>query len=221
MATAEDKVNALGIVTIGIVSAMLVWVSVVALQAYYQNTYGEEEAKKNAENKSAAYLSLRATQAADLDEYVWADRQKGLVKLPIERAMELVVHDLQAGSPSVVPAVGAQDTPTVPAVFGRPPDGVKMPGLGTTPLAPEGGAAAAGTAAATGAENPATGATAPATGAEKPAAGSTAKPAKKPAAGAAKKPAAGATAKPARKPAAGATAKPARKPATRGATAGE
>jgi hypothetical protein len=53
-----------------------------------------------------AYLDeLRAKQEKQLASYAWIDRDKGVVQLPIDRAMELVVRDSrpnpagQAGRP--------------------------------------------------------------------------------------------------------------------------
>jgi hypothetical protein len=41
-----------------------------------------------------AYLSeLREKQARQAGSYIWLDRQAGLVRLPIERAMELIVEE--------------------------------------------------------------------------------------------------------------------------------
>ena len=38
-------------------------------------------------------ILLRKKEAAILTEYGWVDRAKGVVRVPIERAMELVVED--------------------------------------------------------------------------------------------------------------------------------
>lgn len=37
-------------------------------------------------------LALRAREDAELGSYAWIDRDKGLVRIPIERAMELVAE---------------------------------------------------------------------------------------------------------------------------------
>lgn len=40
-----------------------------------------------------AYLNdLRARQEKQLNSYAWIDRKAGIVQLPIDRAMELVIH---------------------------------------------------------------------------------------------------------------------------------
>lgn len=42
---------------------------------------------------------LRTQDAEQLDTYAWTDRDKGSVQIPIERAMALVIADLQASQP--------------------------------------------------------------------------------------------------------------------------
>jgi hypothetical protein len=37
-------------------------------------------------------LRLNAQRKAQLDEYGWVDRQNGVIRIPVERAMELVVE---------------------------------------------------------------------------------------------------------------------------------
>lgn len=121
---AEDQVNTFGIVMIGVVSAVLLWVSIVALQAYYQSTAGPLEAAREAEGKAAELRALTAQQRAALQQTEYADAAEGsLRRLPIDLAMKAVVRDSLAGAPSLVPAVGPHDTPTVAPVFGKPVEG--------------------------------------------------------------------------------------------------
>jgi hypothetical protein len=134
----EDKVNVFGVVMIGFVTSILLWVSVVALQAYYNNTAGALESDRSASGKGREMRDLKAKQLAEMMDSKFVDPKKGVVTIPIDEAMRLVVRDAKQGARSLVPAVGPHDTPTVPAVSGRPPD--VMP-------APEGGATAPGGAA--------------------------------------------------------------------------
>jgi len=123
-----SKLNAAAIFTVAAAGALFVYVAVVALQAYYQSTVTAEEERKAAQGLDTEVRSLRAAQLAKLSEYKWVDQQKGTVTLPIERAMELVTRDAQAMAPSLVPAVvPSQSVPTVPAVWGRPPDNATPP----------------------------------------------------------------------------------------------
>lgn len=55
----------------------------------------EERVARGFGGASAEAAATRATQADRLTRYAWIDRQKGVVSIPIERAMTLVA--LEAG----------------------------------------------------------------------------------------------------------------------------
>ncbi|PYK13611.1 MAG: hypothetical protein DME65_01335 [Verrucomicrobia bacterium] len=68
-------------------------------------TSAEEFPKPRLEIKGAADLAkLRAAEEADLDSYGWIDRYSGTVRIPVDRAMQLL---LERG----LPEVGAGQTP--------------------------------------------------------------------------------------------------------------
>ncbi len=159
---AQDRVNTFGVVLIGMVAAVLLWVSVIALQAYYYSTAGKLEDERSAVGKKREVTDLKNAQRAELQEGKYVDPKKGLVTIPIDDATRLVLRDAKAGGPSLVPAIGAHDQPTVPAVSGRPPDNVQPP-AGAAP--PAGGTAppAGGTAPPAGDTAPPAGGTAPPT----------------------------------------------------------
>jgi hypothetical protein len=48
-------------------------------------------------------LELRETQQLALEKYGWVDRDQGLARIPIQRAIDLVIQESQA-SPPAVPA---------------------------------------------------------------------------------------------------------------------
>lgn len=136
-----DYVNTLGVIVIGLAGALLVYVSFVGLQAYYISGASALEAERDAEGKNAEVRSLHSEHEAALKGYRWLDSGKQTVKVPIELAMQRVVEAASASrGATLVPAVGAHDTATVPAVAGRPPDGVQMP---ATPAEPAEGTEAA------------------------------------------------------------------------------
>ena len=134
----EDRVNVFGIVMVGLVTSVLVWVSIVLLMAYYQNTAGSLEDQRNAANKGREVLDLKAKQTRELDESKYVDPKRGIVSIPIDDARELVLRDANSGAASWVPAIGPHDTATVPAAWGRPPDNPAA-GAAGTPLAPTDG----------------------------------------------------------------------------------
>ena len=180
----QDRVNAYGIVLIGLVGTVLIWVSVVALQAYYNRTSGALRSERDAEWKNKDVMDLKTAQLAELRDSKFVNPQKGIVTIPIDQAEVLVLKGLRDGDPSVVPAVGPHDLPTVPAVWGRPVDAAAPAAGGPAAVPAAGGAAAPAAAGGAAAPAPAAGgAAAPA-----PAAGGAAAPA--PAAGGAAAPAA-------------------------------
>ena len=126
---AEDRVNVFGIVLIGVASAILIWASAVALQAYYMNTAGDIETRRDAAGLDKERRSVEAAQLAMLNRLEHNDEyQKAIaacVRNPIDVAMTNVVNDAQKGSESLVPAVGPHDTPTIAPVAGYPVDAGK------------------------------------------------------------------------------------------------
>lgn len=143
-----DQLNMLGVIVVGLSGALLVYATFIALQAYYVTGASALQAQRESEGIDMEYRSLQAKQQSALQELRWVDQGRQIVTLPIEDAMQRVVEAAKADpAAALVPAVGAHDTPTVPAIPGRPDDNVQMPAA-TPPAAPEAGAAAAeGTAA--------------------------------------------------------------------------
>src|SRR5688572_9390936 len=137
---ATDKVNTLGIVLVGVTAAVLTWASVVGLQAYYNGTSGTIEGDRNAQNKGREMRDLKAKQRAELQDSKYVDAKRGIVTIPIETAMAQVLKSQREGAPSLVPAVGAHDLPTVPAKWGKPSEVPPAGGANVTPpAAPPGG----------------------------------------------------------------------------------
>lgn len=74
-------------------------------QANLPATQAEEFPAPRLEVKSGASLAdLRAAEDADLNSYGWIDRNSGTIRIPIDRAMQMI---LQRG----LPDVGAGKTP--------------------------------------------------------------------------------------------------------------
>ena len=59
----------------------------------------EEDAARAAE-RAKAYADLQAENAKKLETYAWADKAKGAVQIPIERAMELAIAELNSKQPA-------------------------------------------------------------------------------------------------------------------------
>jgi hypothetical protein len=113
--------------------------------------YEETRAKKRVENLK----TLREEADKALTTYGWIDKNKGVARIPIERAMELTVADLAkqkpapagpiatpasaeatAGKPQATAGAGASAAPASPAPVGSPQAGGASPAASPSAQAP-------------------------------------------------------------------------------------
>jgi flagellar basal body-associated protein FliL len=80
---------------IGIISAILLFVIVVVLQAFFYGAQQTEMEKKVLTRPNQALQQLNASQQELLGSYGWLSEGDGVVRIPIERAMELVAAESQ------------------------------------------------------------------------------------------------------------------------------
>ena len=83
-------------VVVAIISAVLLFVIIIGLQAVYFSMQGTELDKKVLSRSNDALESVRAEQLEQLNSYGWVSQPEGVVHIPIDRAMELVVQEYQA-----------------------------------------------------------------------------------------------------------------------------
>lgn len=68
--------------------------------AWYAQRVAALKAERGWSATPAETLQIKSAQAARLADYAWIDREKGVVALPIERAMELLAAE-SAAAPGV------------------------------------------------------------------------------------------------------------------------
>jgi hypothetical protein len=147
-----DKLNTIGIVVVGICGAVLVYVAIVALQAFYMNdtTAVQTEADYGGMEKPAA--GHKADELRNITEV--GKNAGGTVHMKIDDAMALIVRDAAKDPTHLVPALPPSTKPTIEPTYGRP-----KPLGGAAPAPAEGSgagsAAAAGSGAAAGSAAPA------------------------------------------------------------------
>ncbi|MCE9572584.1 MAG: hypothetical protein K8W52_05460 [Deltaproteobacteria bacterium] len=203
-----DRLNLVGIVVIGVCGAVLIYVSIVLLQAFYMNDSAEITTMADYGGQDSEVKSLKATQFNNITQVAHnapAEGKPDTFRIGIEHAMDLVVADAKTDAANLVPSIGKADKATVKPIFGRPQklDAVPPPadpaaGSGTVDPAAGSGSAAPAAGSGSGSAAPAagsgSGSAAPAagSGSTAPAAGSgAAAPAPAPAAPAPAAPAAG------------------------------
>jgi hypothetical protein len=154
-----DRINTIGIVVVGLCGAVLVYVTIVALEAFYVNDTSEIQTIADYGGQDTTQRSLRTDQLNRISEYASnpkpaapkaneAPRSQSY-RVPVDIAMKLVVDAAKADPSSLVPVVGRSDKATVLPIFGRPtPIAAAAPAAAPAPAAgaaPAPGAAAPGT----------------------------------------------------------------------------
>ena len=89
--------------TVGIAGTLLVIIVVVFVQGLYESVNRDEFERKVVEEVPAELRSLRAAQQTQLGATGWVDKQNGIVAIPIDKAMELLVRDPDPAAPIILP----------------------------------------------------------------------------------------------------------------------
>ncbi len=137
------RITVTGVVTVAAVTVLVGYLVIIGLGGLLSHL-GEKEKVQITRGKEKEVQDLRAEQRKKISDYEWVDPKAKTVKLPIERAMELVVEDAAKGNASkLVPAVGPEDKPTLPPVPGKlEPPNPAQPGAaapaGAAPAQPAG-----------------------------------------------------------------------------------
>lgn len=99
---------------------ILLFVGLNAWLSGSANTDVDPEEAARSEERVKNLASVREENQKKLHEYAWVDRAKGTVQIPVDRAMELVISELNTGIeprpayPIVQPTTPAP-TPVAPA----------------------------------------------------------------------------------------------------------
>lgn len=88
-----DDPNVANSALIGIVSAILLFVIIVVLQAYFYRSEQHELERKVYTQPYEALQRMDAEQLEEIGSYGWVSEAEGTVRIPIERAMELIVEE--------------------------------------------------------------------------------------------------------------------------------
>lgn len=91
-----DDPSAAPTIAFGILGAVLVLVIIIAVQALYYSEQKREDIRKSVAPAPEELTRLRAEQLEQIHSYRWVDQTKGIVAIPIERAMELTARELGA-----------------------------------------------------------------------------------------------------------------------------
>ncbi len=105
---------------VGVVFAIVLFVIVVFLQAFFYRQEAEENTRKVVAVAPEELSRLKAQQIETLNSYRYVDPSAGVVAIPIDRAMALVVRDGgRAPWPAVQPPAAAATAAPAKAPAGK------------------------------------------------------------------------------------------------------
>jgi hypothetical protein len=116
-----DTLNIIGIITVGICGAVLTYVSIILLEAFYMTETTAIERQKAFEAEASLRNTTRAQQVANLD-----GTREGTMS--IATAIDQIAAEAAVDASRLVPGVERRfpehklNTPTVEAKYGRPVD---------------------------------------------------------------------------------------------------
>ena len=110
--TEADSPRAALIFLVVVVSAFMLTGLVLAVDQLFGMAVREEIAEKVLRRESTALRQLHSDEQAKLTRYQWVDSSKGVVRIPIDRAMELTLRDWSSRATGFVAGTPAQQAQT-------------------------------------------------------------------------------------------------------------
>ena len=111
----EPKAGSIAAFAIG--SIVLLILTIGALQQYFEHAWNQAVYEKVLAPPSEQLKDLRNRDDWNLTHYMYMDKKSGVVRIPVDRAMELIVKDAAAGK-TFYPAkatVPKKEEPALPA----------------------------------------------------------------------------------------------------------
>jgi hypothetical protein len=129
----RSEPRALLIASIGIASILGLTAMILGVQAYFDHMHEQQMYEKVLVPVSQDLKNLHSQEDQELNTYKYIDRDKGIVQIPITRAMQLIEQEAAAGKIEYF----HQPTPVkVPNAAGAAP--ASAPAAGANPAAPAG-----------------------------------------------------------------------------------
>jgi hypothetical protein len=121
----RDEPSASAIAMFAIGSLVLLVLTIVAIQQYFQHIWDQAVYEKILAPPSEQLREVRGRDDWNLTHYMYMDKASGVVRIPVDRAMDLMLQDAAAGKtfypakatvpkkeePAAAPVPGAPATP--------------------------------------------------------------------------------------------------------------
>ncbi len=130
----QDELNTSAVALVGFVGAIVLFAVIVVLMVVFHQVEARQEYAKDTSQAYAQVSRLAADQQGRLAGYGWVDEEDGVARIPIDRAMDLLVAELardpNAEVTGVAPATApadANDTEPAPEATGEPKEATDAP----------------------------------------------------------------------------------------------
>src|SRR5213596_3933648 len=120
---------------------LFVLLGVIVLAIIGPSPRGSDYEETRAKKRMEKLKTVREDAEKALNTYAWVDKNKGVVRIPISRAMELTATDLAqktpaAAGPIATPEAQATTSPASPSPAGPPKPGAAQPAVSPSAPAP-------------------------------------------------------------------------------------
>jgi len=103
MPAIKQDANVSLVLSVGVISGILIIVTIIGVQAWYQSEEDAEASAKADEYPNQTLIDLKAGQTQRISDYRWVDQKNNVVAIPIDKAMDVFVQtqgQLPATQPS-------------------------------------------------------------------------------------------------------------------------
>ena len=96
MSDAAPSKTSFGLTFLAAIGGFVIFVVILLVAYLPQKPAPLDDGVKSPDQRKAALAELRAHEIKTATGYGWVDQAKGVVQLPIDRAVELTLRDLEA-----------------------------------------------------------------------------------------------------------------------------
>ena len=95
---ADDGLNTSMIVVVGAIIVVLVFAIIIGVQALFFKVQDNENNRKYVSQPPVEFSTLKTEQEELLNGYHWISQPQGVVGIPIDRAMQIIIKECAIGT---------------------------------------------------------------------------------------------------------------------------
>ena len=119
-----DRLNTIAIVTVGLTGSVLVYLSIIGIEAWYLNESSAVDHVAKFGKQAETRATLKAEQVGKITEprlgVVYGPNNVQLYTTPIDAAKELIIRDAKVDPANLIQVIARSEKATIEPWFGRP-----------------------------------------------------------------------------------------------------